>query len=590
MSGHKITGFLGIIPRTSERLLPEMTAQIAENLRLQSGEIKPSREPHQAFIPPVQGEKQAAYRAYNGTTEKWRAWAMDVDVARGPLPPDVEQRYYWTGDACPRYATFSNFGTTDWALGLPAPAAALTVTPAGGAGITVTRFYVWTFANDLGEESAPSPVSTLTSGKIDATWAITGLVAAPTNDRAANYNTTGLKQRLYRTSGSLAAFQLVAERTAAATTWNDTVLDAAMLGDDLISSGWELPPVGMAGIITLPNGSCAGFFGNELIISEPYQPHAWPYKFQVESKIVGIESHGTTIVICTETRPYVADGVTPDVVTVQSVDSIWPCLSKRSVCSVGDGVVYSTRLGMVYIGQAGPRVITKDLYSPEEWVAMTPSSMHCRMADGRLYILFLPVGGSTKQILCFDFSERAQLTSFSGSCNTIYTDLLNGQFYLVSKEVYLFDGLYGSRNTFVWKSKQIESPQRLNYGAGLIEYEGSLTATEIQAAYSLLLADQAVNQAAITAKINVGQLAGLGFNTDPVNGSTLINDPRRPGEYLKYTLLDHDVPVATIDVISGKAFRLPSGYKTDVITHQLVGNVTVRYIKISETMAGLAAI
>jgi hypothetical protein len=590
MPAHKITGFLGIMPRTSERLLPDMAAQIAENVTLTSGEIRPMKKPALAYGPGTVAQMYAAYRAYNGTTEKWRTWQFDVDVAKGSLSPDVEQRYYWTGDGCPRYATFTNWGTTDWALGMPAPTSALTASPSGGTGLVESRFYAYTFINALGEESSASPVSALVSGKVDATWTISGFSAAPTNDRTINYNQTSLKQRLYRTAGSTGAFQLVAERAASSSNWSDTVTTSNMMGDDLITDGWSVPPVDLKGIISLPNGAMAAFRGNQLLFSEPYQPHAWPtsYRYECESEIVGIAAYGTTVVVCTKTRPYIADGVDPSVVTLQSVTDTWPCLSKASVCSVGDGVVFSTKHGLAYIGLSGNKIITIDVFAATDWADLGPATMVCRSTSGRLFLLYKPPSGSQTQLLRIDLLEGGTTTTLTADANTLYVDPLNGDLYVVKKEVYLYDGLYGSRNTFVWKSKQIEMSDPVNFGAGLIEWVGSMTPSEIQAAYALRDSVISASQGTITGKTAVGAFNQLAFNAEPINGANGIATPPDPAETLTYTLFDkNDSPIFSTPVFSGEMFRMPAGYKLDVFAHQLTGNVRVRYLKIGETPLGL---
>lgn len=133
-----------------------------------------------------------------------------------------------------------------------------------------------------------------------------------------------------------------------------------------------------------------------------YQCHTFPkaYRYQVESDIAfGIAAYGTTVVACTKTRPFIADGVTPDTVTVQSAGDVWPCFSKRSVCSVGDGVVFATRHGLAYIGQAGTDIFTKGLFTVDAVDALVAS------VDGGqdgvkvgVYVSFLPEGGATRQL------------------------------------------------------------------------------------------------------------------------------------------------------------------------------------------------
>lgn len=586
---HKITGFLGVLPRFAERLLPDMAATVAQNVNLASGEIRPLMQPMEVVVT-NDLENLTAYRAYNGTTEKWRRWTLDVDVTRGPSPPDVEQRYYWTGDSCPRYATFTNFGTTDWALGMPKPANKPSVSSTGGTGSAVTRVYRYTYYQPAtGEEFGASPVSDPYTGKVDDTWTISNFSGTPTNDRAANYNTIGLYQRLYRSAGTNATFQLVAERAVATGNWSDTLTDANIMGDELVSETWESPPVDLQGMICLPNGAMVGFHANELCYSEPFQPHAYPpeYRYQTESKIVGIAAFGTTVVVATETRPYMADGVTPDAVTLNAVSNIWPCKSKRSVCSAGDGVLYATDSGLAYVGQGGTAIFTKNLYTVEEWRALTPISMMVRVIDNRVYVLHTPTGGVARQILRIDMGEHAVLTTLTGDYNALYADPLNSYLYLVGKTVDQWDAYYGTRYDWVWKSKEIELPEPTNFGAAKIEFVQTMSETEIQSAYAIRNATIAANEVVIAAGINVGAFGQAEMNGDPINGATSLLLVSKLSEYLIYTLYSKGRPVFSKALSSSNAFRLPAGFKTDAISHQLSGNVHVKSIKVAETMTGL---
>ena len=671
MTAQKVTGFLGLLPRTAERLLPDLAAQKAENVILTSGEIRPIRPPYPVYYPLVDGQYQTAYRAFDGTTEKWRAWLVDVDVARGPLPPDVEQRYYWTGDGCPKCATFTQFGTTEYALGVPNPIATPTATPSGGVGSTVSRVYCLTFYQPAtGEESGSSPVSNLATGKVDATWAIANLEAAPANSggitsltysgksvtatsavnhynrvgdqitiagvqtvtnvngtwaltaintaaktmtftvtgtptgtynnttdaadtwtRAVSWNVAGLYHRLYRSAGANATFQLVAERAVSTGTWNDTLTDSLILGDELISASWEPPPANMLGIIVLPNGATVGFVGNELCFSEPYQPHAYPpeYRYQAESKIIGIASFGTAVVAATETRPYVADGVEPDSVTLTGVANIWPCKSKRSVCSAGDGVVYAAETGLAFIGASGSYIFTKNLFTAEEWRPLKPETMTVKVLDNRIYIHFLEDGASTRRMLRVDMGEQAALVEFSANANALYADTLNGLLYFVGEQVGQFDALVGAREDWIWKGKEIELPGPINLGCALIEWASVMSVADVQAAYSMYEAELAANQVIIDAGLEVGAFGMVAFNEVQINGATGIKEPGALSEYLYYTLMIDDQAIFTRLVEPGVMFRLPAGYKSDVVTHQLSGNVRVKYLKAATTPGELRA-
>ena len=128
--------------------------------------------------------------------------------------------------------------------------------------------YVYTFVNDIGEESAPSPASATipAAGWLrccdDAVWVPSG-VSSP--------NTTSPK-RIYRvaTGNTGTQFLFVAEIALATATYEDTLTDAAWRV--LESTGWDLPPDDLEGILALPNGIMVGFRRNQLCLSAQNRP------------------------------------------------------------------------------------------------------------------------------------------------------------------------------------------------------------------------------------------------------------------------------------------------------------------------------
>ncbi len=587
MSTLKLTGFSGEMPRTAERLLPALAAQQAENLNLTSGEIRPIRQVEEAYNPSI-GVLSAAYRAVYGTSEKWRGWTVDVDIARGPFSYDVEPRYYWTGDGPPRYSTFSNFGTTDFALGLPAPTVKPSASSTGGTGSTINRTYLYTFYNpSTGEESAGSPVADIASGTTNGTWTISGFSAGPTNNLAVNYNTTGLVQRLYRTSGTSATFQLVSQRTASTSAWVDTVLDSAMLGDEYISAAWLPPPTNLKGLISLPNGSLCGFTDNTICFSEPYQPHAWPkaYRYGTDYSMVGISAFGTTVVACTSSYPYVTNGADPQSVTLERIDNAWPCLSKRSVTSVGDGVVFSTTYGIAFVGMTGASVFTKDLFTREEWEPLNPSSMICAFSEDRLHVAYTPTGGATKMLIISP-GEAAYLTRSTLTPNELYKDPSNGLLYLVGPTVQKYNSKIGSPLPFNWLSKEMEFPTPVNFGACKVEYKSNVSEDDVIAAAAAYAADLLDNASLISSKKTFGSYNDDAYNVRTLDGSA-IKPPATTGDLLAITFFTERGEVFSKFVTSQDAFRLPSGFKHDKLTVRLTGNVRIKSVRIAESMGGL---
>lgn len=651
MAGIRIVPFLGMLPRVAERLLGEGAAVDATNVNLSSGEIRPIRQPKLVHLPGGAGPWLAVYRAEWEGNEKWLSWTKDVDVARSPLPSSVEARYYWVGDNEPRYAEHSDLPSTFFALGVPRPQAAPGVSHSGGTGAAVSRFYVYTFYSALNEESPESPVSAFITGKVDGTWAITGMDAFPASSgtgtashlsgvttfnntgnhwlragdevvisstsvvvseatsasvfkvpgnfagatswaRKAPWNTTGMKRRLYRSSGTAGTFQLVSDDVS--TSYNDTLTDTQILGDELISQAWEPPPTNLRGLISLPDGSLAGFFGNQLCRSEPYQPHAWPvaYRRATDFEIVAIESFGTTVVAATAGRPYIAQGVEPSSVTMESVDKVWPCLSKRSMVSIGDGVLFATSHGMAYVGMGGAQIWTEAMFSSEEWEPLDPSSMVSAMAEGKLYVRYASTDGGSG-VLLFSPSEAATgLRRLSLVPDELYADPRNGKLYLVDADgVHQYDANIGPRLTYSWKSKEYHLPSPINFGAAKVDFVGEMSQADYEQAQASYEATAAANAALVSSYSGLGGINRSAVNGMLMNGSNIANAGLPEIESTTMTLFSNGVAVFSKQLSTDqRAFKLPAGFRTDNVAVAVAGTLRIKNVKLAETMQGLKSL
>lgn len=649
--GFVLTPFRGMVPRTAERLLGDGLATDATNVNLSSGEIRPIKQPLPVHTPASPGPWTAVYRAVNGSQSQWLAWTADVDTVRAPLPAASEARFCWTGDDEPRYATYSKLPDC-FALGIPKPQGAASISHSGGSGAAVTRFYVYTFYSALGEEGPESPVSNVVTGKVDGTWAITGMDAFPANSgtvagvfaagvttftdtlnhwlragdaillgttkavvastpsaktftvsgdlsaetawtRVAPWNTAGMKRRLYRTAGTEAAFQLVAEGVG--TTYDDTLADTAIPGDELISQRWEPPPAALRGLIALPNGALAGFFENQLCFSEMNQPHAWPqqYRRATDVSIVGIEAYGTTVVACSKGRPYVATGAEPASVTMDSVDKVWPCLNKRSVISIGDGVLYATTYGLAYVGMGGAAIWTDALFTREEWVPLNPGGMVAAIAEGRVFVRY-DGGDGFRGVLVFSPSDGGvALTKLSVVPDELYADRADGRLYMVDAGgVSLWDAGVGPRIDYAWVSKDYHLPQPMNFGAARVDFVGEMTEEDFASALAAYEANVALNQAAIGVYKGLGGINARPLNTGPVNSGPEIQNVSPPSpSVLTFTLYSDGLPVYSRTMLtSADAFRLPGGFRSESVAIGLTGSVRVKYAAIAETMSDLKAL
>ncbi len=427
----------------------------------------------------------AAGDAFTGTwaleNGYWLHWVstedtgdFGIDVARGAVNDDTSYMTFFTGEdasgIAPRLLFSPNAeggAGTDYPkdsnlLGIPAPTAAPTSqTPAGtGDGTETTHAWVYTFVGTYanrkfeGPPSSPSDSQDVEGGETET---LTGIENAPPGD----YNIT--HQRLYRsvsgTSGSL--FYFVEERAVSNADWEDTM---GSYGDPIETTLYDPPPSDMHSIIALPNGGMAGLSGNALCLSVPYAPHAWPTDYQekntMESEGVGLAVLGQSIVVLTETRPYLATGTDPNSVTMKRLPLNQACVSKKSIVHLDKlGVMYASPDGLVLVHPGGVELLSEDWLSKKEWQTYKPSSIHAYQWDGR-YVAFYD-NGTTQAGFIFD-PKGFGLIHIDTYATAGFEDPLSDELYLlVSQRIEKWAGGY-SVNSFTWKSKVFTEPQPLN--------------------------------------------------------------------------------------------------------------------------------
>lgn len=643
--------FMGMVPRTAARLLPAGMAVQADNLDIASGEIRALKAPLLVHTPAGSGPWLAAYRPEWNGAEKWLTWTKDVDVVKAPLDAEVEPRYYWTGDNEPRFSTFTNLPSTFYALGIPGPRTAPTVAPSGGVGSDVSRVYCYTYFSALGEESAPSPASTIATGKVDGTWAISAMDGFPLNSgaisgtfaagvttfnntgwhwlrkgeeillgstkvvvsevvdadtfkvagdytaitswsRVAPWNTTGMKRRLYRSAGTVATFQMVADDVG--TTYNDTLTDENIQGDELISTGWELPPVGLRGIFVHPSGALGGFIGTKLRLSEPFQGHAWPVanEYGTDSEIIGVGLFGTSIVACTASRPYVFTGNEPESISADAVDEVWPCMSKRSVVSTGDGVAYATSHGAAYIGMRGRQIITEGFFTRTEWEPLDPSSMIGASAEGRLFMRWKGTDGS-RGVMVFVQNEPASGMRRLADCpDELYADPRNGKLYLLdSNGVSMYNAGTGARLNYSWRSKVVYLPQPANYGAVKIDFQSEMSQADFDAAAAEFQAEIAGNEALVASYAGAGGINRSQVNGMLLNGSNIRNIGLPALSSVTFSFFADGELLHSRTLVGGSGFfRMPAGKRYSTAQIGLTGNTRIKGVRIATTPEELARV
>jgi len=487
-----LTAFDGMYPVVNSRLLKQSAAQIARNTKITGGTLAPLGLPTTVVAKRSSGTPVTIYRfgqSEASDTQFWFEFTSDTDVVRGPVAGDTTERTFYSSATTEPRMTYASlvpgagvYPNASYRLGVPPPTAAPTLTAgAGGGGNTETRYYCYTFVSALGEEGPPSAVTSI-SVLYGQTVTVTGMSASPSGP----YNIN--RKRIYRTvTGSRATdFQFVGEVTAATASFTDNI-GTPQLGEILPTDGFYPPrssvhnepggnafnpvvvdpsPFPLRGLTMMANGIMAGFAGNIICFSEPFQPHAWKRENELTTDYPVVATKGfggQSLAVLTTAYPYVVVGTDPSGMSMAKLDELEACVSKRSAVAMSGGVIYASPNGLVRISQGGgAQVITRGLFTRKEWQAYKPDSIHAYTYDGR-YIAFYN-NGTTQGCMVFSFGgTEPALTVTDLAATAGFMEPLTGRLYLMQgSNITRFDD--GLPMTILWRSKLFTLPQHENLG------------------------------------------------------------------------------------------------------------------------------
>lgn len=440
----------------------------------------------------------------------WLHFTETANVALAPIANNDKFYSIITGLDKPRY-TNSELATTgggqNWPnfsyhLGFPAPALQIdatvgSATPDGlrieysiagtesdPIGNKLAYTYVYTFADAEGREGPPSTPSNTVYASTDDQITLTNIEAL-----AGTYNPVGTVIRIYRSEEG-SPFQFLVELSNGTSSYIDDFTIAA--GSAIETTLWSAPPTALAGIVTMANGIMAGYKGNDLYLSEPYQPSAWPedYILHTDYPIKGLASVGNTLIVTTEKYPYVAVGTIPVKFTMNKLDTIQANVSTRSIIDIGKGAMYASNDGIVMVTSGGASVVSKEIISEKTWQEMNPSSIHAVFYREK-YMGFYNAGvgsittenGETIPAQgSFLFDPVKGNVTYSDVYGTAsYSDVNTGNVYIVqddagTNKVYQWHSA-GTKLAKVWKSRPIFTREttmtagRIELKSGSVNFE-----------------------------------------------------------------------------------------------------------------------
>ena len=461
-----ISKFSGVMPIILDpSFLPDGKSQAAINCRFDQHGLTPYLGDSKDSTPTLTGIKETIFRYYNTATgnQVFFVWPTDVDAVNAPLPNDDYVRVFYTEQGVLKVTdkNLYSFGGTNYPMAYklpspPPPGAPIVATPTVVAGSPPTdietKAYVYTYVNSYGSEGPPSDPSNFVDIYDGNSVALSGMDTGPTEPL---YDI--IYKRIYRlnqASDGTSNYQFVAEIAVATTTYADAMLDAE-LGELMASLEWDGAPLGIKGLIALPNGMLAGFFDNILCLSVPYYPHAWPVSYQkaVDRDIVAIGAYGTTIVVVTKGQPYLSVGNDPANMVLEKMDIGFSCMSKRGLIQMGDIIAYPSPEGLVVIGPQVHEVVTAKLLTMDQWInTYNPSTISAYYWQGKyigFYTSFGYQGGFMMDLKTGDFLDLAFYATAG------YHDKTNGVLFLqIDNDIMAFGQATGSYRDYSFLTKR----------------------------------------------------------------------------------------------------------------------------------------
>jgi hypothetical protein len=370
-------------------------------------------------------------------------------------------------------------------------------------------------------------------------------------------------------------------------------ISAANLGAALASSYFTPPPDSLQGLIAMPNGILAGFTGNQVWFSEPYLPHAWPaaYMMTVGAPIVGLGVFGQTLVVCTTRNPYLITGSQPGAMSQEKVSLPEPCISKKSIASDQTGVLYASPNGVVSIAPGVQDVVTRALFTRDEWQVYNPISM-VGVIYQNMYIAFYQA--TQKQALIIMRGDNPPLVTLDVDSQAVFVSRTTSQVFFVSpldNAIYQLDAHPVNNTYYEWTSKKFVLPEPTNFGASKVQADWSYISDT--AAYNALVAaiiasNQALflSGAPLKSTVNSVQVNGM-----QLNGSILQNiPPIAETRAVQATVYANSQLVAQNTYSTQEPYRLPAGSREYIYEVKLTGNAPLRSFAMATTIGELRTV
>lgn len=395
----QLTGFLGANLKLHKRFLPDgVGVQSLNQKPSEEGDFRPWRNPLAISTAAIGSGRLTVYRMGRDAPDPsayWLSWTTVVHVIRAFDATDPTERTYITGAGSPQWtdnvmaltsAPYPN-ATRELAVPQPTVAPAVTLTTDGPSGDARQLYYVYTWVNDLGWESAPSPPFLAPAAKSGAILALVQGGAVP----AGNYGVNRI--RWYRTqvvAGTTdAEYLFLREYAYGASGMAD---DARRLGDVLATETWLELPADATWLTDCWNQFASALVGKTVRFCVPNYIYAWPIEqeYILSAKPIAQAAFAQRLLVLTEAGAELFTSSDPGAMD-QKPMRLAIMVSQRSLVVGESFCIWAAKDGLWYYGLDGYRSLTAGCLKAEQWAAMVPSTIagyYFAMGERTLYVGF----------------------------------------------------------------------------------------------------------------------------------------------------------------------------------------------------------
>lgn len=611
-----LSNFLGMFPRFQPYLIKDMASQLLIDGNIVSGGLEAYKQDSVAHV--IDKLYKGMYRYLRSDGKKqWLLFDDDVDVVRSATIDDLHNQMFATVNRELRTFDSKSLPYKDDTLtkensykaGISMPEAPILTQVSGSAGSKSTRAYVIAYARkwqgsgklDLGPASLPAKTAGgLTYVEVDTTHTaqLSEIMANPNEDE--HTNTIYIYRAIVTSSGEgtwreVTSFgsDLGAALPSGVTynasnksfTFIDNVKDED-LGEIATGLDWGCPEK-LEGIISVGNGVLAAFHDNTVYLSEPYQGHAWPssYAIPTDFKIVGLGSFGNTLVICTIGNTYMCVVSNPAMPILRPIQEAHACVSKNSIVSMTDRVIYATNYGLISINSNGAERITYPIITEKEWQYYNPSSITAAHFQGK-YLMFFDSDIVEYNGAIIDFNEiNLGIMGLSQQVSCMWQDDASSEVFiqyispvLLQPRIFSFANNSSLKRLYRWRSKKFINQEGLiNLSAGKINfYDDRYQIKDTEFTHALETSSHTFN--------------GPMVNTFAINGDSSTSDywfNKLNKQWCKLDFYIDDRIFKTVNVYNNFPFRLPVGYRGDSYFVDIISTVPISRVQLASSIGEL---